>query len=69
MLTNVRRSGRRRRDAGPVGGHKQPNQIYHDLAQASGGQAIEVTKGTLNQATEIIALTSKSTLVNICINK
>ncbi|KAK3573152.1 hypothetical protein QTP86_014103, partial [Hemibagrus guttatus] len=39
------------------------SQVYHDLAQASGGHAIEVTKGTLSQATKIIALTSRSTLV------
>ncbi|KAI5107707.1 von Willebrand factor A domain-containing protein 7-like [Silurus meridionalis] len=40
-------------------------QIYQDLSQASGGQAIEVTKETLSQATDIIAVTSKSTMVTL----
>ncbi|KAK2852313.1 hypothetical protein Q7C36_007514 [Tachysurus vachellii] len=43
----------------------QLNQVYHDLAQASGGQAIEVTNGTLDQATSIIADISRSTLVTL----
>ncbi|KAK3572594.1 hypothetical protein QTP86_000406 [Hemibagrus guttatus] len=43
----------------------QLNQVYHSLAQASGGQAIEVTKGTLDQATGIIADISSSTLVTL----
>lgn len=71
MLTNALGSRRRRRSTGPVDGQHQVstrlfnplNQVYQDLAQASGGQAIEVTKGTLGQATDIIAVTSKSTLV------
>lgn len=71
MLTNALGFRRRRRNAGPVDGQQQfptrllnpTNQIYQDLAQASGGQAIEVTKATLSQATDIIAITSRSTLV------
>ncbi|GAA6068274.1 von Willebrand factor A domain-containing protein 7-like isoform X1, partial [Tachysurus ichikawai] len=38
------------------------SQVYHDLAQASGGHAIEVTKGALPQASKIIAVTSRATL-------
>lgn len=71
MLTNALGFRRRRRNAGPVDDQQQfsnrllnpTNQIYQDLAQASGGQAIEVTKATLSQATDIIAITSRSTLV------
>ncbi|GAA6112009.1 von Willebrand factor A domain-containing protein 7-like [Tachysurus ichikawai] len=43
----------------------QLNQVYYDLAQASGGQVIEVTKETLGQATSIIADISSSTLVTL----
>ncbi|MCJ8730232.1 hypothetical protein PDJAM_G00181910 [Pangasius djambal] len=70
MLTNTIGSWRRRRSAGAMDGQQQfstrvfspLNQVYHELAQASGGQAIEVTKVTLAQATDIIAVTSRSTL-------
>ncbi|KAB5581392.1 hypothetical protein PHYPO_G00175120 [Pangasianodon hypophthalmus] len=73
MLTNAIGSWRRRRSAGAIDGQQQfstrlfnpLNQVYHDLAQASGGQAIEVTKVTLAQATDIIAVTSRSTLVTL----
>ncbi|XP_026795889.3 von Willebrand factor A domain-containing protein 7-like [Pangasianodon hypophthalmus] len=41
------------------------SQVYQDLAQASGGHAIEVTKGALSQATKIIEFTSRSTLVTL----
>ncbi|KAI5625150.1 von Willebrand factor A domain-containing protein 7 isoform X1, partial [Silurus asotus] len=65
MLTNGF-SSRRRRSAAPVDGQQQVlNELYKDLAEASGGQAIEVTKTTLSQATDIIAATSRSTLVII----
>ncbi|XP_046730725.1 von Willebrand factor A domain-containing protein 7-like [Silurus meridionalis] len=72
MLTNGF-SFRRRRSAVPVDGQQQVstrvvnvlNKVYKDLAEASGGQAIEVTKGTLSQATDIIAAISRSTLVII----
>ncbi|XP_047667867.1 von Willebrand factor A domain-containing protein 7-like [Tachysurus fulvidraco] len=43
----------------------QLNEVYYDLAQDSGGQAIEVTKETLSQATSIIADISRSTLVTL----
>lgn len=38
-------------------------QLYRDLAQASGGQAIEVTKSELSVATSIITESSSSSLV------
>ncbi|XP_073698677.1 von Willebrand factor A domain-containing protein 7-like [Garra rufa] len=41
------------------------NQIYEDLALASGGQAIEVTKATLPQAINIIVDASKSAVVTV----
>ncbi|XP_030643648.1 von Willebrand factor A domain-containing protein 7-like [Chanos chanos] len=41
------------------------NQLYQDLSEASGGQAIEVTKATLPQATSIIVDTSSSALVTL----
>ncbi|XP_040907014.1 von Willebrand factor A domain-containing protein 7-like [Toxotes jaculatrix] len=40
-------------------------QLYRDLAQASGGQAIEVTKNELPLATSIITQTSSSSLVTL----
>lgn len=72
MLTNSFSFWRHRRSVASVhrqqrastGLSTQLNQVYHELAQASGGQAIEVTKGTLDQATGIIADISSSTLVN-----
>ncbi|XP_051758261.1 von Willebrand factor A domain-containing protein 7-like [Ctenopharyngodon idella] len=43
-----------------------PNfQVYYDMALASGGQAIEVTKSSISQATDIIVDTSTSALVTI----
>ncbi|XP_052410113.1 von Willebrand factor A domain-containing protein 7-like [Carassius gibelio] len=41
------------------------NQVYEDLALASGGQAIEVTKATLPHATRIIVDASTSSLVTV----
>lgn len=38
-------------------------QVYYDLALASGGQAIQVTKASLPSATDIILDTSTSALV------
>lgn len=38
---------------------------YKDLALASGGQAIQVTKSQLPQATDIILDTSTSALVSL----
>ncbi|XP_065121290.1 von Willebrand factor A domain-containing protein 7-like isoform X2 [Paramisgurnus dabryanus] len=40
-------------------------QLYRDLADVSGGQAIEVTKGTLSQATAVITDSSASALVTV----
>ncbi|XP_073670359.1 von Willebrand factor A domain-containing protein 7-like [Paramisgurnus dabryanus] len=40
-------------------------QLYRDLADVSGGQAIEVTKGTLPQATAVITDSSASALVTV----
>ncbi|XP_030643654.1 von Willebrand factor A domain-containing protein 7-like [Chanos chanos] len=57
LLTNARST--RRRLSNPL------NQIYQDLADASGGQAIEVTKDTLSQATSIVEDTSSSALVKL----
>ncbi|GAA6112008.1 von Willebrand factor A domain-containing protein 7-like [Tachysurus ichikawai] len=56
---------RRRPKRASTGLFTQLNQVYYDLAQASGGQAIEVTKETLGQATSIIADISSSTLVTL----
>ncbi|XP_060782511.1 von Willebrand factor A domain-containing protein 7-like [Neoarius graeffei] len=72
MLTNAL-SSRRRRSARAVDVKRDvstwlsnpQNQVYHNLAQSSGGQAIEVTKTTLDQATDIIAVFSRSTLVTL----
>lgn len=38
--------------------------LYRDLAQASGGQALEVTKSELPEATSIITETTSSSLVS-----
>ncbi|XP_073670360.1 von Willebrand factor A domain-containing protein 7-like [Paramisgurnus dabryanus] len=40
-------------------------QLYRDLADVSGGQAIEVTKRTLSQATAVITDSSASALVTV----
>ncbi|XP_067297251.1 von Willebrand factor A domain-containing protein 7-like [Pseudorasbora parva] len=73
MLTNGL-TARRRRSEDPNQGQNQHystrisnslNQVYEDLAVASGGQAIEVTKATLNQATSIIVDASTSALVTV----
>ncbi|XP_048052804.1 von Willebrand factor A domain-containing protein 7-like [Megalobrama amblycephala] len=40
-------------------------QVYYDMALASGGQAIEVSKSSISQATDIIVDTSTSALVTI----
>ncbi|XP_051982691.1 von Willebrand factor A domain-containing protein 7-like [Xyrauchen texanus] len=40
-------------------------QVYYDMALASGGQAIEVSKSRLSQATDIIVDTSTSAMVTI----
>lgn len=40
-------------------------QLYHDLAQASGGQTIEVTKSDLSLATSVIEDTSAGAVVTV----
>ncbi|KAM9478037.1 von Willebrand factor A domain-containing protein 7-like [Clarias gariepinus] len=73
LLTNAIGSRRRRRRTRDVDGQQTEstdlsnplNQVYLDLSQASGGQAIEITKETLAQATDIIAATFISTLVTL----
>ncbi|XP_026159403.1 von Willebrand factor A domain-containing protein 7 [Mastacembelus armatus] len=44
---------------------KSDVQLYHDLAEASGGQAIEVTKSTFSLATTVIQDSSASTKVTL----
>ncbi|XP_051258148.1 von Willebrand factor A domain-containing protein 7 [Dicentrarchus labrax] len=44
---------------------KSDAQLYKDLAQASGGQAIEVTKSELQVATSLIVESSSSSLVTL----
>lgn len=65
-------AARRRRSEDPNQGQSQhystrisnpSNQVYEDLALASGGQATEVTKATLPQTTSIILDASTSALV------
>ncbi|XP_058236777.1 von Willebrand factor A domain-containing protein 7-like [Hemibagrus wyckioides] len=69
MLTNGfslrRRRSVHRQQRASTGLSTQLNQVYHELAQASGGQAIEVTKATLGQVTGIIAIISSPTLVTL----
>ncbi|KPP57640.1 hypothetical protein Z043_124615, partial [Scleropages formosus] len=73
MLTNVF-SARCRRSSGIDVNQGQrfssrmsgaASQLYQDLAQASGGQAIQVTKATLPQATNIIVDSTTSALVTV----
>ncbi|KAK5899641.1 hypothetical protein CesoFtcFv8_009100 [Champsocephalus esox] len=57
MLTDVLASRRRRRNTQRVSPRKMTQldaQLYRDLARASGGQAIEVTKSDLTLATSVI---------------
>ncbi|KAM9476622.1 von Willebrand factor A domain-containing protein 7 [Clarias gariepinus] len=60
FMTKKSRSARSVRASAPTG-----FQVYYDLALASGGQAIEVTKAQLPSATEIILDTSTSALVTV----
>ncbi|KAI2668273.1 von Willebrand factor A domain-containing protein 7 [Labeo rohita] len=73
MLTNSL-AARRRRSEDPNQGQNQRystrmsnplNQVYVDLALASGGLAIEVTKAMLPEATNIISDASTSALVTV----
>ncbi|KAG5843591.1 hypothetical protein ANANG_G00152520 [Anguilla anguilla] len=65
LLTNAL-SARRRRNTGVVNRMSpQGNELYQELADASGGQAIVVTKGNLPQVTDIIVDSSTSALVTV----
>ncbi|KAJ8372224.1 hypothetical protein AAFF_G00293430, partial [Aldrovandia affinis] len=73
LLTNAL-SARRRRDSDDGQDQEQRfssrlstagNALYQELAEASGGQAIVVTKETLPQVTDIIVDSSTSALVTI----
>lgn len=66
MLTDVLASRRRRRSLqGPVSRSMSQSdaQLYRDLARASGGQAIEVTKSDLSLATSVIEDSSAGAVV------
>lgn len=66
MLTDFRASRRRYRSpqgAIPHSMIQSDVQLYHDLARASGGQAIEVPKSDLSLATSIIEDSSASAVV------
>ncbi|XP_059903279.1 von Willebrand factor A domain-containing protein 7 [Gadus macrocephalus] len=68
MLTDVTASRRRRREA--QGGTQRvmsqlDAQLYRELAQASGGQAIEVTKSDLTLATSVIEDSSAPAVVTL----
>ncbi|XP_064859717.1 von Willebrand factor A domain-containing protein 7 [Oncorhynchus nerka] len=77
MLTDNLRSSRRRRSMGGAsavwpskGGAsnrmaQSDAQLYRDLAQASGGQAIEVTKEDLHRATSVIEDASAAAQVTV----
>ncbi|XP_034450362.1 von Willebrand factor A domain-containing protein 7-like isoform X1 [Hippoglossus hippoglossus] len=68
MLTDVLASRRRRRGSSHVSSRKMNQadaQLYRDLAQASGGQAIEVTKSDLTAATSVIEDSSASAVVTV----
>ncbi|KAL2097666.1 hypothetical protein ACEWY4_006873 [Coilia grayii] len=64
MLTDVTRSARRRRTV-PRAMSVEDAQLYWDLAQSSGGQAIEVTKSSLPDATVVIMDSSTPALVTL----
>ena len=64
MLTDALASLRRRRQCGTLRVINQLDaQLYRDLAQASGGQAIEVTKLDLTLATSVIEDSSAPAVV------
>ncbi|XP_028273705.1 von Willebrand factor A domain-containing protein 7-like [Parambassis ranga] len=68
MLTDVLSSRRRRRSSQSVSPRdisQSDAQLYRDLARASGGQAIEVTKSGLSGATTIIEDSSASAVVTV----
>lgn len=59
MITNVPGRASRKRRAVSSG-----IQLYYDLARASGGQAIQVSKSDLSLATALIEDTSASAVVS-----
>ncbi|KAJ8258047.1 hypothetical protein GJAV_G00192600 [Gymnothorax javanicus] len=65
LLTNV--FGAQRRRNSDITNHMSAsrNQLYQEIADASGGQAIEVSKDKLPQATAIIVDSSTSALVTV----
>lgn len=66
MLTDVLASRRRRRNPQGISARSMSQadaQLYRDLARASGGQAIEVTKSDLSLATSVISDSSASAVV------
>ncbi|XP_059193156.1 von Willebrand factor A domain-containing protein 7 [Centropristis striata] len=70
MLTDVLASRRRRRSGQSSAGSSRAMsqadaQLYRDLAQASGGQAIEVTKSDLSIATSVIEDSTASAVVTV----
>ncbi|XP_049427227.1 von Willebrand factor A domain-containing protein 7 [Epinephelus fuscoguttatus] len=69
MLTDVLASRRRRRNpqgkSSPRSMSQLDAQLYRDLASASGGQAIEVTKSDLSLATSVIEDSSASAVVTV----
>ncbi|XP_031415803.1 von Willebrand factor A domain-containing protein 7 [Clupea harengus] len=68
MLTDPSRSARRHQRSGSPASNRlsvADTQLYRDLAQASGGQAIEVSKSSLPQATVIIEDSSTPALVTL----
>ncbi|XP_078146731.1 von Willebrand factor A domain-containing protein 7 [Centroberyx gerrardi] len=67
MLTNALSSRRRRglQRATPRSLSQSDAQLYRDLAQASGGQAIEVSKTDLSLATSVIEDSSTSAVVTV----
>ncbi|XP_053182806.1 von Willebrand factor A domain-containing protein 7-like [Scomber japonicus] len=68
MLTNFISSRRRRSDIQGLSPHSMSQsdfKLYHDLARASGGQAIEVTKSDLSLVTSVIEDSSASAVVTV----
>ncbi|CAN9510134.1 unnamed protein product [Ophioblennius macclurei] len=68
MLTDVLSSRRRRRGSSRMASRAMSQadaQLYRDLAQASGGQAIEVSKSDLSSATSVIVDSSASAVVTL----
>ncbi|XP_047463493.1 von Willebrand factor A domain-containing protein 7-like [Mugil cephalus] len=71
MITNIFSGFRRRRQLEDSQQQQysrmaaSDTQLYRDLAQASGGQAIEVTKSQLLDATSIIVESTSSSLVTL----